>query len=129
MRNLASAALLGVGLGFASPANALLVVTFHDVATNTTVSCADGAACDNGGQANQVVQLNQVVGNFQIIGTFASSDSNTLQASNLAIINQSAVTDTLQMLVGQTGFASPISAINEAASITFNDNVGLAPRR
>lgn len=93
----------------------------------TTASCTDGAACDNQGAANQVLQVNQIVGNFQIIGTFAASTTGSLQSSNLAIFNIGGSTDTLNMLVGQTGFAVPVSAINQAAAITFNNDVGAGP--
>src|SRR4029077_4256483 len=108
----------------ASPASAVLTISFQDVGSAITASCSDGAACDNQGAANQVLQVNQVVGQFQIIGTFAASNTGTLQASNLAIFNIGSTTDTLQLLVGQTGFAAPVSAINEAGSLTFNHDVG-----
>src|SRR4029077_8618174 len=108
----------------ASPASALLTISFQDVGSAITVSCADGGACDNQGAANQVLQINQTVGQFQIIGTFAASNTGTLQSSNLAIFNTGGSTDTLRMLVGDTGFTAPINAIREAGSLTFNNDVG-----
>lgn len=111
-------------LALASPAHALLTISFQDVGTAVTVSCSDGAACDNQGAAREVLQINQTIGQFQVIGTFAASTTGSLQSSNLAIFNLGGTTDTLRMLVGDTGFTAPINAIREAGSLTFNNDVG-----
>jgi PEP-CTERM motif len=117
--------LLGTALTLlASPAGAVLTISFQDVGSAITVSCSDGAACDNQGAAREVLQINQTIGQFQVIGTFAASSNGSLQSSNLAIFNLGGTTDTLRMLVGDTGFTAPITGIREAGSLTFNGDVG-----
>lgn len=118
---LLSAALAASMMALAAPANALLTVSFTDGVT--TASCSDGGSCDNQGASNQILQINQNVGTFHIFGIFAESTSGSLSASSLVITNTGAA-GTLQMLFGDTSFAVPVSAINEAASLTFNNNVG-----
>jgi len=112
-------------LALAAPAHAVLTVSFQDVNAAITASCSDGSACDNGGAVNQVLQINQTVGNFNIVGTFAASTSGSLQSSNLAIFYTGTGTpDTLRVLVTDNGFAVPVSGIDMAGAITFNQDFG-----
>jgi hypothetical protein len=120
---LTTVAVGGIALSIA-PANASLQVFFTD-GTNT-FACADGGGCDFAGPANRVLTINNTVGNFDVSGTLSVSNTNALTMSNFGVINNGA-TGTLQMFVSNTGFAGPVTSINEAASLNFLDNVGAGP--
>jgi hypothetical protein len=122
--------LLGVALAaMSAPASARLQLTLTD--GTTTFTCFDGqAGCDLGGGANNLLTLNTTVGAFTVFGTLNLSESgtsNNLSMSSFGVINNGALPGTLSMLVSDTDFTAPVSAIEESASLTFHNNVGALP--
>lgn len=108
----ASALLLG-----AAPAHATLQIAFMN--GGSSFFCADQTSCDLDGAAHNLLLLNTIVGNIKITGTFALSGPDELSVSNLTISNLSALPQTLEMAVGDTGFLSPTAFIRSSASLTF----------
>jgi PEP-CTERM motif len=105
-----------------APALATLDVSFSD--GTHTFTCADGLACDEDGATGNLLLINTVVGNFRIEGTFALSSAGDLSTSNLTIFNLGTGTGTLNMVVGDTSFAAPVTGIRESGSLTFNEGIG-----
>jgi hypothetical protein len=120
---LLTTALLGA---LATPAAARLQLSISDGAT--TFSCFDGQlSCDQSGGANNLLTIDTTVGGAFVEITLAQSAFgavNSLQLSSSNIINETGAPLTITLLAGDTGFLSPVSFINNSASLTFNNAVG-----
>ena len=125
MKNLLLTTTVLAAIG-AAPAHATLQIAFTD-GTNV-VTCADGQACDLAGPTNNIIILNETVGAFHIIGTVAASSSalgdDNLQFSTSLIQNTGPTLGHLSIIVGDNNFIGPVDAINESASLTFNNATG-----
>ena len=110
----------------AAPAHATLQIAFTDGVN--VVTCADGQACDLAGPSSNIIILNTTVGAFHIIGTVAASSSalgdDNLQFSTSLIQNTGTTLGHLTAIVGDTNFAGPVTAVEESASLTFNNATG-----
>lgn len=109
----------------ATPAHAVLQIAFTD-GTNV-ITCADGQACDLSSGPNSLIILNENVGAFHIIGTVAAStfgSPDNLQLSTSLIQNTGSSLGHLSIIVGDTNFVGPVSAVRESASLTFNNATG-----
>jgi hypothetical protein len=126
MRRLLLATTAFIAFAAVTPANAVLQITFRDTLTGTTQTIVDGGLGDFAGQTNNLITLNNDVGGFHIFGTASFSSAGNLSMSSFGILNQGA-TSTLQILVGNTGFASPVTGINESGALTYHNNVGAGP--
>jgi PEP-CTERM motif len=120
IKYLALAAVSAIALS--TPAYATLDVAFSD--GTSTVTCADQTACDLDGAAKNLLLINTIVGDFRITGTFAESTTGNLSFSNLTIFNNGPSTGTLDMVVGDTDFAFPVTGVRESGSLTFNEGIG-----
>jgi hypothetical protein len=117
----------GVALALlAAPANARLQLSIS--AGGTTFTCFDGQlSCDQSGGANNLLIVDQTVnGAFvQLALTqsqFGAPDELQLSTSNIE--NLTAAPLTIVLTASDTGYAFPIRAINNSASLTFNSNIG-----
>ena len=128
MKNILLATTILAAMG-AAPANATLQIAFTD-GTNV-VTCADGQSCDLAGPTSNIIILNETVGAFHIIGTVAASSSalgdDNLQFSTSLIQNTGSTLGHLTAIVGDTNFIGPVSAVEESASLTFNNATGSGP--
>ena len=110
----------------ATPAKAVLQFAFTD--GTSVFTCADQqVGCDFDPSQKNVVNVFATVGNFSILATVATSSSgsvNNLEITNAVIRNAGSLPETLTMVVGDTGFTAPVHSIDEAASLTFNNNIG-----
>ena len=117
----------GVALALlAAPANARLQLSIS--AGGTTFTCFDGQlSCDQSGGANNLLIVDQTVGGAFVQlaltqSTFGAPDELQLSTSNIE--NLTAAPLTVVLTASDTGYAFPIKAINNSASLTFNSNIG-----
>ena len=117
----------GVALALlAAPANARLQLSIS--AGGTTFTCFDGQlSCDQSGGVNNLLIVDQTVGGAFVQlaltqSTFGAPDELQLSASNIE--NLTAAPLTVVLTASDTGYAFPIKAINNSASLTFNSNIG-----
>ena len=125
MKNLLMAAAVLAAVG-ASPASARLQISIS--AGGATFTCFDGQlSCDQSGGANNLLIVDQTVGGafVQLALTqsqFGAPDELQLSTSNIENLTAAPLTITLQ--ASDTGYAFPVKAINNSASLTFNSNIG-----
>jgi hypothetical protein len=119
---LAGAALVAL----ATPAMARLQLTIN--ASGTTFTCFDGQlGCDLSGGSNNLLLVNQTVGAAFVQIALAQSAFgaiNQLQLSSSNIVNNGGAPLTVTLLASDTDFVGPVHAINNSASLTFNQNIG-----
>jgi hypothetical protein len=124
MKNLLLAAALA--LVIASPADARLQLSIGSGLS--TFTCFDGElSCDVSGGANNLLTVDTTVGGAFVQLTLTQSTfgaHNSLQLSSSNIENTLGVPITVTLLASDTGFAEPVSFINNSGSLTFNANVG-----
>ena len=122
-RFLVSAAALALTAG---AAEARLQLTINVGAS--TFTCFDGQlSCDVSGGANNLLVIDQTVGGAFVQLTLAQSTfgpHNELQLSSSNIENTGGSPITVRLLASDTGFAGPVSFINNSGSLTFTWNVG-----
>ena len=110
----------------AGGAQARLQLTIN--AGGSTFTCFDGQlSCDVSGGANNLLTIDQTVGAAFVQLTLVQSTvgpHNELQLSSSNIENTGATPITVNLLASDTGFAGPVSFINNSGSLTFNTNVG-----
>ena len=110
----------------ATPAHARLQIAI--AAGGTTFTCFDGQlSCDQSGGANNLLIVDQTVGGAFVQLALTQSQfgkPDELQLSTSNIENLTAVPITVTLTASDTSFTSPIKAINNSASLTFNSNVG-----
>ena len=125
MKSLALAAALLAATAI-TPAHARLQITLQSGAN--TFSCFDGQlSCDQSGGANNLLIVDQTVGGILVQLALTQSVSgaiNELQLSSSNIVNEGGVPATIKLFASDTGFVGPVSAINNSASLTFNQNIG-----
>ena len=125
MKNLLLAGTILAAIG-AAPAQARLQLSINVGAQ--TFSCFDGQlSCDQSGGANNLLVVDQTVGGVLVQlalaqSTFGKPDSLQLSSSN--IVNENGVARTITLIASDTGYVPPVSAINNSASLTFNQNIG-----
>ena len=125
MKNLLMTAAVLAAVG-ASPASARLQISIS--AGGATFTCFDGQlSCDQSGGANNLLIVDQTVGGafVQLALTqsqFGAPDELQLSTSNIENLTAAPLTITLQ--ASDTGYAFPVKAINNSASLTFNSNIG-----
>ena len=111
-----AAVALAAGVLAASPAQATLQIAFTD-GTNV-VTCADGQACDLAGPCQQPDHpQRECAGPLAIIGTVAAFTFGTpdsLQLSTSLIQNTGDTLGHLSIVVGDTNFVGPVSAMRRA---------------
>ena len=94
----------------------------------STFTCFDGQlSCDVSGGANNLLTIDQTVGGAFVQLTLAQSSfgpHNELQLSSSNIENTTGAPITVTLLASDTGFAAPVSFIQNSGSLTFNANVG-----
>jgi hypothetical protein len=94
----------------------------------STFTCFDGQlACDVSGGANNLLTIDQTIGGAFVQLTLAQSTfgaHNTLQLSSSNIENTLGIPIKVTLLASDTGFAAPVSFVNNSGSLTFNANVG-----
>ena len=124
MKKLALAAALLAST--AIPAAARLQISI--AAGGTTFTCFDGQlSCDQSGGANNLLIVDQSVGGAFVqlaLTQSAFGKPDELQLSTSNIENLTAAPLSITLTASDTGFAAPIRAINNSASLTFNSNVG-----
>ena len=110
----------------AIPAAARLQISI--AAGGTTFTCFDGQlSCDQSGGANNLLIVDQSVGGAFVqlaLTQSAFGKPDELQLSTSNIENLTAAPLSITLTASDTGFAAPIRAINNSASLTFNSNVG-----
>ena len=110
----------------AIPAAARLQISI--AAGGTTFTCFDGQlSCDQSGGANNLLIVDQSVGGAFVqlaLTQSAFGKPDELQLSTSNIENLTAAPLSITLTASDTGFAPPIRAINNSASLTFNSNVG-----
>ena len=110
----------------AIPAAARLQISI--AAGGTTFTCFDGQlSCDQSGGANNLLIVDQSVGGAFVqlaLTQSAFGKPDELQLSTSNIENLTAAPLSITLTASDTGFAAPITAINNSASLTFNSNVG-----
>lgn len=125
MRNLLLAGTLLAAIG-TTPAQARLQISIN--AGGATFTCFDGQlTCDQSGGANNLLIVDQSVGGAFVqlaLTQSAFGKPDELQLSTSNIENLTAAPLTITLTASDTGFAPPIVAINNSASLTFNSNVG-----
>ena len=109
-----------------TPASARLQITLQSGAN--TFSCFDGQlSCDQSGGANNLLIVDQTVGGILVqlaLTQSVSGPTNELQLSSSNIVNEGGVPATIKLFASNTDFVGPVSAINNSASLTFNQNIG-----
>lgn len=97
-------------------------------AGGSTFSCADGElSCDQSGGANNLLTVNTSIGGAFVQLTLTQSTfglHNVLQLSSSNIDNLTGAPLVVTLLASDTGFAAPVSFINNSGSLTFNANIG-----
>ena len=110
----------------AIPAAARLQISI--AAGGTTFTCFDGQlSCDQSGGANNLLVVDQTVAGAFVQLALTQSQfgkPDELQLSTSNIENLTAAPLSITLTASDTGFAAPIRAINNSASLTFNSNVG-----
>ena len=110
----------------AIPAAARLQISI--AAGGTTFTCFDGQlSCDQSGGANNLLIVDQTVNGAFVQLALTQSQfgkPDELQLSTSNIENLTAAPVTITLTASDTGYTSPITAINNSASLTFNSNVG-----
>ena len=110
----------------AAPATARLQIAI--AAGGSTFTCFDGQlSCDQSGGANNLLIVDQTVGGAFVqlaLTQSAFGKPDELQLSTSNIENLTAAPLSITLTASDTGFAPPIVAINNSASLTFNSNVG-----
>jgi hypothetical protein len=117
-------AILALAFG-AEPAHATLQLSIN--ANGATFTCFDGElSCDQSGGAKNLLTVDTTVGGAFVQLTLAQSSThpNVLELSSSNILNERAVPITISLLASDTGFAAPVTFIEESASLTFNSAVG-----
>ena len=108
------------------PAAARLQISIS--AGGATFSCFDGQlSCDQSGGANNLLIVDTSVGGAFVQLALTQSQfgkPDELQLSTSNIENLTAAPLSITLTASDTGFAPPIVAINNSASLTFNSNVG-----
>jgi hypothetical protein len=109
-----------------SPAKARLQIALNS--GSDTFTCFDGQlGCDQSGGANNLLLVNATVNGILIQIALTQSvhgGVNELQLSSSSIVNESGVPLVLKLLASDTDFVGPVKAINNSASLTFNQNIG-----
>jgi hypothetical protein len=94
----------------------------------STFTCFDGElSCDVSGGANNLLTIDQTIGGAFVQLTLAQSTfgaHNSLQLSSSNIENTLGIPIKVTLLASDTGFAAPVSFIQNSGSLTFNANVG-----
>ena len=94
----------------------------------STFTCFDGQlSCDQSGGANNLLIVDQTVNGAFVQLALTQSQfgkPDELQLSTSNIENLTAAPITITLTASDTSFTSPIKAINNSASLTFNSNVG-----
>jgi PEP-CTERM motif len=125
MKNLLTAAAILAAAG-ASPASARLQISI--AVGGSTFTCFDGQlSCDQSGGANNLLIVDQTVNGAFIQLALTQSQfgvPDELQLSSSNIENLTAAPITITLTASDTGYAAPIKAINNSASLTFNSNIG-----
>jgi hypothetical protein len=124
MHKLVSLAALTLALSLA-PANATLQLSINS--GGATFTCFDGElSCDQSGGARNLLTVDTTVGGAFVQLTLAQSSThpNVLELSSSNILNERAIPITISLLASDTGFAAPVTFIEESASLTFNSAVG-----
>jgi hypothetical protein len=125
MKSLLLAGALALAFGSA-PARATLQLSIG--AGGSVFTCSDGQlSCDQSGGANNLLTVDTTVGGAFVQLTLTQSTFgkvNELQLSSSNIENLLGVPITVTLLASDTGFVSPVSFIENSASLTFNSNVG-----
>ena len=110
----------------ATPAAARLQISI--AVGGSTFTCFDGQlSCDQSGGANNLLIVDQSVNGAFVQLALTQSQfgkPDELQLSTSNIENLTAAPLTVTLTASDTGFAPPIVAINNSASLTFNSNVG-----
>jgi hypothetical protein len=110
----------------ASPAFATLQIS--GTVGGIAVQCADGDACDTNPAAGQLSVGDTTLGGVQFIGSSQTQTvgppSNKLDSSSFQIINNSGSTQTIQLAVSGTGFASPTTIFSASGGGTFETAAG-----
>ena len=126
LKLMGSAALAAVLALLAAPADARLQLSIGSGLS--TFTCFDGElSCDVSGGANNLLTVDTTVGGAFVQLTLTQSTfglHNSLQLSSSNIENTLGVPITVTLLASDTGFAAPVSFINNSGSLTFNANVG-----
>ena len=125
MKNLLMTAAIFAAVG-ASPANARLQLSI--AVGGSTFTCFDGQlSCDQSGGANNLLIVDQTVNGAFVQLALTQSQfgkPDELQLSTSNIENLTAAPLTITLTASDTGYTSPIRAINNSASLTFNSNIG-----
>ena len=110
----------------AIPAAARLQISLSSGAS--TFSCFDGQlSCDQSGGANNLLIVDQTVNGVLVQLALTQSvfgKINELQLSSSNIVNENGVLRTITLTASDTGYVGPVEAINNSASLTFNQNIG-----
>ena len=118
--------LLAALAALASPAAARLQLSI--AVGGSTFTCFDGQlSCDQSGGANNLLIVDQTVNGAFVQLALTQSQfgkPDELQLSTSNIENLTAAPITITLTASDTSFTSPIKAINNSASLTFNSNVG-----
>jgi hypothetical protein len=94
-------------------------------ANGASFSCFDGElTCDQSGGAQNLLVVDQTVGGVFVQIALAQSSLDNLQLSSNNIENLSGSAATVSLFAGDTNFAPPVKAIENSASLTFNNAVG-----
>ena len=117
-------------IGFVSaPAQATLQV-IADVSGSVS-ACVDNAACDSNlavgiiQVANGALNGVQINGSIQTsTGTPANPGPDILNTSSLSIINLTALTKTVTIVVSDTGFTGPVVSFQTAGSGVWQNAIG-----
>jgi hypothetical protein len=117
-------------IGFVSaPAHATLQV-LADV-SGVIATCVDNAACDTNPAVGTIQVGNTLINGVQVNGSIQTSTGtpanpglDILNTSSLSIINLTATTQTITVLVSDTDFKGPVAAFATAGSGTWQNATG-----
>ena len=125
MKSILLAGALALAFG-SSPARATLQLSIG--AGGSVFTCSDGElSCDQSGGANNLLTVDTSIGGAFVQLTLTQSmfgKVNELQLSSSNIENTTGAPLTVTLLASDTGFLSPVSFVNNSASLTFNSNIG-----
>jgi hypothetical protein len=119
-------------MGFVSaPAHATLQV-LADVG-GTIATCVDNASCDSNPAVGIIQTANQNINGIQINGSIQSSTgtpanpgSDILNTSSLSLINTTASSVSVTVLVSDTDFTGPVGSFATAGAGTWQNAIGSA---
>src|SRR3954454_5321668 len=104
--------LLGGTLAFAPPAHALLTLSAN--VSGTLFTCQDqNAACDINPVVGQLALAPTTVNGVFVTGSFSGSDTapfNVISTNSTSVINNSGVTRTMTVAVGDINFVGPVAS-------------------